>query len=151
MKHLKQFNENLKREFTQDDFEDIRDVFQDLIDEHNIEPNNDDEFKSLSYNIIYIEDDMRRKHYHFPIKLSRRLSKYKEILIRIYLPLNVENRTFYQYEHQDKILKDSQDFNKRLNLMGYNSTIELNFLDTTGMRHATDIIQAITIHIPTTL
>ena len=28
-------------------------------------------------------------------------------------------------------------------------TIELNFLDTIGMRHTTDIIQAITIHIPT--
>lgn len=160
MKHLKPFNENLKHEFTQEDLNDIRDVFQDIIDEYNIEPNNDDEFESaVSYNIIYVTEEKNcegMKYYHFPIRNSpinftthRNLSKYKKILIRIYLPINIENRKISKYEHQDKLLKDAQDFNKRLNIMGYNSTIFQSNIPDDFPTNSKDIIQAITIHIPT--
>ncbi len=173
MKYLKSFSEsntnnesksNLiekiiffrNRKFSKDDLADILDVFQDLIDEYNIEPNDDNEFgPAVAYNIIYITKD-DRKYYHFPVKnlISEDLSIYKEIAIRIYLPITVERRQFFKYENQDKIVKDAQDFNKRLNLMGYNSKIlqvknnQSDYLNHISLK--TDIIQAITIRISTT-
>ena len=126
MKHLKPFNENIKPEFTQENLDDIRDVFQDLIDEYDIEINSTetDDDLSVTYNIIYTKLNKMRVYYNLLVAID--FTKIKLITIRIYLPISAITYTYTKYKREDEILKDTQDFNKRLNLMGYNTALRVN-------------------------
>ena len=97
MKHLKPFNESVDNKFTQEELDDIKDIFQDLIDEHNMEKHS---FHAMSCGISY------------SIKSIDRM-----VSIRIFTP--TVNGKVSPWVNEEEILKSIDEFIERLELMKY--------------------------------
>ena len=177
MKYLKRLHDFYLLEskkidtFNQDDFDSILDAFQDIIDDYDIEPSNDEDDDAVSYSILYVAPNDKKycpevknfepinfindEIYYKTGAINKNLGpinfKIKSIIIQIHLPLTVNNKKIFKYEKESEIIKDVENFNNRLNLMGYRSTInpqEYGRIWTTEP-DVCDYIQYIDIIIPT--
>lgn len=104
MKYLKAYNESSSEQFTNDEIDDIKDVFQDLIDEYNIMPYEYDEVDSITY-ILNTPSN--------------------KINILIYSPSN--NTGIKEFEDEYKLVDDVNSFCDRLELMGYSTIIDTEY------------------------
>lgn len=102
MKHLKKYNENKSDSiFSPEDINDIKDVFQDLIDEYDMVsttkfPHTQNINLGISYRIIILQE---------------------KFLIRIYTPS--KDGQIVPFKNDVYIFKSISDFIERLQLMGY--------------------------------
>lgn len=109
MKHISRYNEYKKKvEITQDDVDDIKDVFQDIIDEYDFiyDPNEDiGPFGDKSYNIDYFYTN---DEHLFKVQI--------EMYFNIGAISQPINKNFKMYS---KLKKDINDFVLRLKGMGF--------------------------------
>ena len=98
MKHLKPFNESVDNKFTQEELDDIKDIFQDLIDEHNMEKHS---FDVMDCGIAYSIDK----------------SHVRMVSIRIFTP--TVNGEVSPWVNEEEILNSIDEFIERLRLMKY--------------------------------
>ena len=108
MKHLKPFNESVDNKFTQEELDDIKDIFQDLIDEHNMEKHS---FHAMSCGISY---SINQTPEH---KISRYKSFVRIVSIKIFTP--TVNGEISPWINEEEILKSIDEFIERLRLMKY--------------------------------
>lgn len=115
MKHLKTYNESSSTSvFTVDEINDVKDIFQDLIDDHDMEPYDQrihGENSSVVYLINKFSNQFIIKDTNSPILY---ITKIQIILInpcRRDLPL--------KYKHQEKLDNDIINFITRLELIGF--------------------------------
>lgn len=107
MKYLKLFNESL----SEDEIADIKDIFQDLIDEFDIEYFDDND----NDNYIYSLSGIYYNYNTFKYKISTG--------IKFYIYLFSDDGTWQQLTHMEKFklfYSQLENFKQRLNLIGCN-------------------------------
>ncbi len=130
MKYIKKFEESIETSkfeiFTQEEADDIKDMFQDLIDEYNLEdrlnelkPTDNPPVyifgRYLSYMMLYYT----KVHLSY---LSQNLT-FRDgvdmINIRIYFPTDSDDILYDDFPEKEKLMQDVSIFLKRLNSIGF--------------------------------
>ena len=102
MRYLKEYNESKPIGFTQEEVDDIRDIFQDMIDEHNMEVYDDDVIDcGVTYFISKFVDKV----------------KCRSLMIRIFTP--TVNGAAVNWNNEERILGSIDEFVERLRLMKF--------------------------------
>lgn len=120
MKHIKKYEEKMEV-FTQEEADDIRDIFQELIDEYSLEDRSN-EFRSdvatgryLSYMILYYTGESLSY-------LSKNLIFREDvdlINIRVYFPTDSDDILYDDFPEKEKLINDLKLFQTRLNNIGF--------------------------------
>lgn len=109
MKHLKKFESLADIFFTQEDLDDIKDVFQDVMDEYSLLLSSSDNGKNYTSDISVEYIDL--KFYCVTPKSTRYSIKIEETnFIRVLVITNTSNHN---------LIDDLKNVKKRLKLMGY--------------------------------
>lgn len=134
MKYLKSYNESNQESntLTKDNISDIKDMFQDILDEYDIDENIMQVFKTDTYNARY--------NYSYVIKLGHQWiseetynnGKYRAIGFRIMLYSPVKSDVIQPFE--EGLERDINNLCKRLEMAGYDvdkkiTTVRVNVID----------------------
>lgn len=118
MKYIKEFNGS--KYFNQEEIDDIKDIFQDIIDEYNIEPYDNNYLAGNSFTLKYLlfrylDDIILHRNNHQP-----------STSIRIILFSIIKDSVVLKYERQEELDADINNFIERLKNMGFK--VEMNIM-----------------------
>lgn len=123
MNYIKEYNSH-SNSFQLSDFEDIMDIFQDIVDEYNLEKGQafEDDIPS-SYDIQSLYDDKEKKGNFIADNADRIIStliqkiEQNKFIIIIYSPM--KNNKIIKFDNEESITNDVDKFMERLQIMGY--------------------------------
>ena len=129
MKYIKRFEEKVEinNTFTQEEADDIKDIFQDIVDEYSLENRIRDGVpvrygfdrifcSGLSYKIFYYIGSIENSYASDNINFRENVDT---INIRIYFPIDSDDILYDDFPEKEKLINDLNLFQARLNSIGF--------------------------------